>query len=43
MLCDDLECWDGGGELEMEGIYIYIYGADSKSQLIGKAPDDGKD
>ena len=23
--------------------YIYIYGADSKSQLIGKAPDDGKD
>ena len=23
--------------------YIYIYGADSKSRLIGKAPDDGKD
>ena len=25
MLCDDLECWDGGGELEMEGVYVCMY------------------
>ena len=41
MVCDDLECCDGGGELEREGIYGYIElirRADSleKTLMLGK-------